>query len=73
MVKTLKNLFHQNQESFGAEPWYLASSTEGLLSLFKDDHELSFDFLRRGQICVAIHLYGEKVEQSFSKSIKTNG
>ena len=33
--KTLKNLFLQNQESFKAESWYIASWTQGLPSLFK--------------------------------------
>ena len=31
-------------------------------------------FLRQGQICVPIHLYGENVEKSFSQNIlKANG
>ena len=34
-IKTLKNLHLQNPESFGAEPWYNASGTHGLPSLFK--------------------------------------
>ena len=33
--KTLKNLLLQNQESFGAESWYIASRAQGLPSLFK--------------------------------------
>ena len=35
MVKTLKNLLLQNQESFKAEFWYIVSWTQVLLSLFK--------------------------------------
>ena len=51
MVKTLKNL-HQNQESFEAESWYLASVTEGLLSLFSDDHRMTFDiFMTQSDLC----------------------
>ena len=33
--KTLKSLLLQNQESFKAESWYIASWTQDLLSLFK--------------------------------------
>ena len=33
MVKTPKNLLLLNQESFGAESWYIALRTEGLPSL----------------------------------------
>ena len=35
MVKTLKNLLLQNQESFKAESWYIALGTQALLILFK--------------------------------------
>ena len=35
MVKTIKNLLLQNQESFGAESWYKALRTQGLPNLFK--------------------------------------
>ena len=31
-------------------------------------------FLRQGQICIPMHLYGENVEKSFSQNVlKTNG
>ena len=33
--KTLKNRLLQNQESLGAEPWYLALLSQALPSLFK--------------------------------------
>ena len=33
--KTLKNNFLQNQESFEADSWYIASGTQGLSGLFK--------------------------------------
>ena len=33
--KTLKNLLLQNQESFKAESWYIASGAQGLSNLFK--------------------------------------
>ena len=35
MVKTLRNLLLQNQESFKAEYWYIALETQGLRSLLK--------------------------------------
>ena len=35
LVKTLKNLLFQNQESFEAESWYIAFGTPGLPILFK--------------------------------------
>ena len=35
MVKRLKNLLLESQESFEAESWYIASGTQGLQSLFK--------------------------------------
>ena len=28
-----------------------------------DDHRLTFDLLRQGQICVSIYLYGGKIEK----------
>ena len=70
--KTFKNLL-QNQESFGAESWHMASRTHGLPSLFNDDRRLTFDLFWQGQICIPMHVYGEVVEKSFSQTVlKTN-
>ena len=33
---------------------------------------LHLTFLRRGQICVPVHLYGENIENSVSQNVKTN-
>ena len=52
MVKTLKNFLLQNQESFEAESWYIASGMQGLPT--SDDNPrmtLTF-FLRHCQISV---------------------
>ena len=66
MVKTLKNLLLQNQESFEAESWYIALLSQILLFVQVDDRRLTFDLLWQGQICRdSTHLYGEKVEKSF--------
>ena len=35
MVKALKNLLTQNQESFEVKSWYIVLGTQGLPSLFK--------------------------------------
>ena len=61
MIKTLKNLLLQNQESFVAESGYIASVSQALPSSFKDDCRLAFDLLRQGQICVSIDLYRERI------------
>ena len=33
---------------------------------------LDLTFLRRGQICIPMHLYGENIENSVSENVKTN-
>ena len=42
--KRLNHLLLQNQESFEAESWYVASRTQGLLSFLNDGRKLTFDF-----------------------------
>ena len=72
--KALKNLHHQNQESFETESWYTASESQGLSNCSNDDHRLTFDILWQGQMCVPTHLYRKSVEKSFSQNVlKTNG
>ena len=70
MVKTLKNLLFQNQESFEAESWYVALETQGLTK-FVQMMTLGWllTFLRQGQICIPMHLYGENIEKSFSQNV----
>ena len=44
MVKTFKNLFLQNQESFEVKSWYIALGTQGLpIFCSNDDCWLTFD------------------------------
>ena len=40
-----KNLLLQNQESFEAESWYIASGTQGLLSFPNDGCRFIFDLI----------------------------
>ena len=42
MVKTLKNLLLQNQDSFEAECWYIALGTHGLTFCSNNDRRLDF-------------------------------
>ena len=67
MVKTLKNLLLQNQESYEAESWYIASGTQGLPNCLNDYRRLTFDLLRQGRICVPMRLYGKKMKNHFLK------
>ena len=47
------SLFHQNQESFEAESWFIASGTQGLQIFFPDDDpRLTFDLVMASQICI---------------------
>ena len=60
MVKTLKNLLLQNQETFEAESYYVAFETQVLPDLHK---------WWQGQICIPKHLYGENIEKSISQDL----
>ena len=74
-VKNTLGLLVQNQESFEAESWYVTSGTQDLLN-FIQMMTLGWllNFLRQGQICVPMHLYGENIETSFCQTVtKTNG
>ena len=72
MVETLKNLLAQSQESFESESWYIASISTKFVQMMTVSGPLTF--LRQGQICAPMHLYGENVEKSFSHGVsKTNG
>ena len=44
MVKILNILLLQNQESFGAESWYVALRAQDQPSCSNDDRRLNFDF-----------------------------
>ena len=66
--KNPKNRLFQNQESFEAESWYIASGTQGQPSL------LPFDFFYSKVSYIPILLYWESVEKSLSQNVlKTNG
>ena len=69
MVKTLKNLLLQNQDSFEAESCYIASGTQGLPSLLNDDCRLTFDlFTARSNLHpYALILYGEILKSQILK------
>ena len=70
MVKTLKNLLLQNQESFEAKSCYIAFRTQVYQVCSNDNRR----FLWQDQICVPMHLYGENIEKSVSQDIlKTVG
>ena len=57
--KTLKNLLLQNQISFGAESCYIMSTKFVQIMTVSGR-----TFLRQGQICVPLHLYGKNFEKS---------
>ena len=61
MVKTLKNLL-KNQESFKAE-YYIYSIRDSRATKFVQMMIIVWllTFLRQGQICIPMHLYGENV------------
>ena len=68
MVKTLENVLLRNQESFGAESWYIASGTQALPSQVcsNNDHRLTFDlFMGMG--------VGKLKNHFFQYVFKTNG
>ena len=44
--KTVKNLLLQNQESFGAESWYIASRIQGLETYSNDDCKWTVDLFK---------------------------
>ena len=46
MVKTLENVLLQNQETFGAESWYIAWKTQTLSNCSNDDHMSTFDIYK---------------------------
>ena len=75
IVKTLKNLLLQNQESFAVESWCIASGTQSTKFVKMMIVGWALFFLLQSQICVPIHLYGENVEKNhFSHYVlKTNG
>ena len=66
MVKTLKNLLFQNQESYDLETWHAASRTQALQSYMNDDHRLTLTYLRKGHIGSPIRLNGKTVANSFN-------
>ena len=72
MVKTLKNLLLQNQESFGAESWYIASDTLRVYQICSnDDPRLTFDlFTTRSNLCPYAFVWGKYWKVIISKSIK---
>ena len=69
MVKTFKNFLLQNQESFGAESVYSIEDSRSTKFVQMITLGCPLIFLRQGQICVPIHLYGENVEKSFSQNV----
>ena len=70
MVKTLKNLLLQNQESFKAESWYIASRTQGLQSCSNDDPRLTFDlFTAKSNLHPHAFVWGKYWKVIFSKCI----
>ena len=72
--KILKNLLLQNQESFGDESWYSIEDSRSAKFVQMMTLGSPFTFLRQGQICVPVHLYGENVEKSLSQNLlKANG
>ena len=75
MIETLKNPLLQNQESFGAESWYIASRTEVYQVYLNDDRKLTAD-LFYGKVKFAtpcIHIGKILLEKSFSQNVlKTN-
>ena len=75
MVKNLKNLPFQNQESFEAESWNIALWTQGVYKDFcsNDDRNLTFDLFAKGQNCVFIRFYGKILKSRFLKMYETNG
>ena len=64
--KNTSNLL-QNQESFEAEFQYIASGLNVYQACPNDYPRMTFDFLRHGQICVPIHLYGKVLKNHFLK------
>ena len=71
MVKTLKNLLLQNQESFGVDLWVYSI---GVTSSTKFVQRLNFDLFTARSNLRPIHLFRENVEKSFSTDIwKPNG
>ena len=63
MIKTLKNLLLQNQESFKAEYSIMDSRSTKFVQMLTLGWPLTF--LQQGQICDLMHLYEENVEKSF--------
>ena len=73
MVKSLKNLLLQNQESFEAEFCYIALGKVYQVCA-NDDPRLTFNFIQQDQICIPMHLYGDDIKKSFSQNVlKANG
>ena len=66
MVKTLKNLLLQNQESYDLETWHVASRTQALQSYINDDPRLTLTYLRKGQIGSPVRLNEKTITNSFN-------
>ena len=66
MVETFKNLLLQNRECLGAEPLQESSGTRGLPKLLRIVVCWHLTFLRQGQVCFPMHLYGKNLQKSSS-------
>ena len=69
MVKTFQILLLWNLKADCLETWYVALETWAHQSLFKWWLGWPWPILRQGQIWSLMLLYGEKVENNFSKTI----
>ena len=68
MVRTLKNLLLQNQESFMAEFWNIAERLKVYQVHSNDDPGITSDlFMARSDLCPQTFIW-EKVEKSFSQN-----
>ena len=73
MVKTPKNL--QNQESFMAESWIIASGLKAYKACSNDDYRLNFyHFTVMGQFASLYKCMGKILKNHFFRNVlKTNG
>ena len=70
MVKTLKNLLHQNQTADDLETWYVASGAQVLPSLFKCDPGLTLTYFRaRSNLVPYAFVWQKGKTMDFSETI----